>query len=67
MISKSQQRFRSEKRYLFTEKVKKIALSKNDDKRILSISLIETYPYGTKKVCKEGIKYKNIIKQYKSD
>ena len=34
---KSQQKFRSQKRDIFTQKVNKIALSANDDKRIKSI------------------------------
>ena len=36
-ILKSQQRFRTEKHNVFTEEVKKIALSTNNDKRIQSI------------------------------
>ena len=35
--------------YLFTEKVNKNALSANDDGRIQSSDLIETYAYGTSK------------------
>ena len=35
--SKSQQRFRSEKRNVLTEKVNKIVLSANEDKRIQQI------------------------------
>ena len=45
----------------------KIALSLNDDKRMQSIDLIETYPYGTSKDLvsdKEEIKCNNIIKRY---
>ena len=39
----------------------------NDDKRIQSIDLIETYAYGTNLVCKkEEIKCNNIIKQYQN-
>ena len=34
LIVKSQQRFKSEKHNVFTEKVSKIALSANDDERI---------------------------------
>ena len=64
---KEQQRFRIEKDNVFTEKVNKIVLSSNDDKRIQSTDSIETYAHGTNKnlLCKkEEIKYINIIKQY---
>ena len=49
LISKLRQSFRSEKHNAFTEEVNKIALSGNDDKRIQSFNLIETYSYGTSK------------------
>ena len=55
---------------VFTEEINKIAVSSNDDKRMQSIDLIETYPYGMSKVLvseKEEIKCNNIIKQYKND
>ena len=32
------------------EEIKKIALSSNDDKRMQSISLIEAYAYGARKI-----------------
>ena len=67
-ILKTQQRFKSEGRDIFTEEINKIALSSNDDKRIQSIDLIETYTYRTSKDLvseKEEIKCNNIIKQYK--
>ena len=32
---------------MYTEKVNKIALSSNDDKRIQTCDKITTYPYGT--------------------
>ena len=41
LILKTQQRFRSQK-HVFTEKVNKIALSSNDDKKMQSIDLTET-------------------------
>ena len=47
MILKSQQRFRSEKHYVFIENVNKTALSANNDKRIKSVDSIKTYAYGT--------------------
>ena len=43
LISKLQQRCKSEKHNVFTEKVNKIALSANNDKSIQSINFIETY------------------------
>ena len=46
-ILKTQQRFKSEKHNVFTEEINKIALSSNDDKRIQSIDLIETYAHGS--------------------
>ena len=69
-MSKSQQRFKSEKHNVFTKEINKIALSSNDDKRIKSIDLVETYVYGTKKDLigkKREIIYNNIIKQCKND
>ena len=47
---KPQQKFRTEKQHGFIEKVKKIALLANEDKRIQSIDSIETYAYGTSKI-----------------
>ena len=67
-ILKIQQKFKSERHNVFTEEINKIALSSNDDKRMQSIDLIETYAYGTRKDLvndKEEIKCNNIIKQYK--
>ena len=46
LILKSQQRFISKKHDVFTENINKIALSNNDDKRILSSNKISSYPYG---------------------
>ena len=67
-ILKTQQRFKSERHNVFTEEINKVALSSNDDKRMQSIDLIETYPYVTNKDLvsdKEEIKCNNIIKRYK--
>ena len=53
---------------VFTEEINKIAPSSNDDKRIQSIDLIDTYAYGISKDLvsdKEEIKCSNIIKPYK--
>ena len=69
-ILKTQQRFKSEQRNVFTEEGNKIVLSSNDNKRIQSIDSTETYAYGTSKDLvseKEVIKCNNIIKQYKND
>ena len=46
IILKSQQRFISNKHDIYTENVNKIALSNNDDKRIVSSNKITSYPYG---------------------
>ena len=46
IILKSQQRFISNKHDVYTEDVNKIALSNDDDKRVLSNDKITTYPYG---------------------
>ena len=53
VIIKSQQRFRSDQHKVYTEEVNKIALSKNDDKRIQTLDKVKTFPYGTNvfKVC----------------
>ena len=48
-ILKIQQRFKSERHNAFIEEINKIALSSNDDKRMQSINLKETYAYGTSK------------------
>ena len=50
LVLKPQQRFKSERHNIFSEEINKIALSSNDDKRIQSIDLIETYAYGMRKV-----------------
>ena len=46
VILKSQQRFISKKHNVYTENINKIALSDNDDKRIVSSNKISSYPYG---------------------
>ena len=67
---KSQQRFRWEKHNVFTEKVSKIALSSNGDKRMQSINSLEIYANGTTKGLtfrKEEINCNSIINQYKNN
>ena len=46
IILKSQQRFISNKHDVYTEDVNKMALSNDDDKRIVSPDKISSYPYG---------------------
>ena len=48
VILKSQQRFISNKHDVHTENINKIALSKDDDKRVVSSNKISSYPYGCK-------------------
>ena len=49
---------------MYTEKVNKIALSSNDDKRLQTFDKITTYPYGTSvgRVCKTELLSKVNIK-----
>ena len=68
LILKGQQRFRNEKHDVLTKEIVKVALSSNNDKRILMKFdrnyLIEAYAHGTSKnlVCKkEEINSNNII------
>ena len=53
IILKSQQRFKSNNHNVCIEKINKIVLSSNDDKRLQTFDEITTYPYGTNafKVC----------------
>ena len=48
VVLKSQQRFISNKHDVYTEDVNKIALSNDDDKRIVSSNKITSYPYSYK-------------------
>ena len=58
---KSQQRFRSDHRKVYTEEVNKIALSSNDNKRIQTLDKVTTFPCGTNvfKVCESEMLLKN--------
>ena len=62
IVLKSQQRLRSETHNVYTEKVNKIALSSNDDKRLQTFNRTTSYPYRTSagKICKTELlsKYK---------
>ena len=69
-MSKTQQRFESERYNVFTEENNKIALSLNVDKIMQSIDSIGAYAYGISKDLvseREQIKCNNIIKRYKND
>ena len=46
VMLKPQQRFISKKHDVYTENINKIDLSNNDDKRIVSLNKITSYPYG---------------------
>ena len=48
VVLKVQQRFKSKGHDVYTENINKIALSNNDDKRIVSLDKITSYPYGYK-------------------
>ena len=48
VILKSQQRFISKNHNVYIENINKIALTNNDDKRIVSSDKITSYPYGYK-------------------
>ena len=48
VVLKLQQRFKSKGHNVYRENVNKIALSSNDDKRIVSSDKITSYPYGYK-------------------
>ena len=68
LLIKSQQRFKSNHHKVYTEKINKIALSSNDDKRIQTFDKVTTYSYGTNafKVCENGMLLKkNNKKKYK--
>ena len=62
VILKQQQRLKSDYHDVYTERINKIALSSNDDKRLQTFDKVTTYPYGTNafKVCESEMlsKYK---------
>ena len=62
---KWQQRFKTEAHNAYNEKINKIALSSNDDKRLQTFNRITLYPYGASvgKLCKTDLlsRYKWLI------
>ena len=54
VILKSQESIKSEIHNVYTEKVNKIVLKSNDDKRLKTFDRITSYPYGSSpgRVCK---------------
>ena len=48
VVLKSQQRFRSKGHDVYSENINKIALSSNDDKRLIAPDKITSYPNGYK-------------------
>ena len=67
LILKTQQRFKNERRSIFTEEFNKIVLSSNDDKRIQTFDSIETCAYGTSKNLVSKKKNKMIQKMVDFD
>ena len=69
VLVKSQQRFKSDHHKVYREKVNKIALSSNDDKRIQTFDKVMTYPYGSNAfmVCENEMLLKNIFHANSSD
>ena len=63
VIAKSQQIFKSQEHNVYMEKINKIALSSNDDKRLQTFDRITSYPYVSSvgKVCKTDIQSKWLI------
>ena len=63
VLLRSQNRFRSDHRKVYTEEVNKIALCSNDDKRIQTFDKVTTYPYGTNAfmVCRNEMLLKNKV------
>ena len=51
IVLKLQQRFKNKGHDVYTENINKIALSNNDDKRIVSSDKTTSYPYGYKGEC----------------
>ena len=70
-VYRSQERFKSHLYQVYTQKVNKIALHSNDDKRIQNFDRITTYPYGANafKVCEsemlivKGLFFEMVLQQ----
>ena len=62
-VYRSQERIKSYSDYVYTEKVNKISLSSNDDKRLQTFDKITTHPYGinTLKVCESEMLNSNRL------
>ena len=65
VILKSQQIFKSDHHKVYTEKVNKMALSSDDNKRLQTFNKVTTYPYETPavKVCENEMRYL-FVKKY---
>ena len=67
IILKPQERFKSHHQKVYTEKINKIALSNDDDKRLQTFDKITAYPHGRNafKVCESEMlmvmKYKDFV------
>ena len=57
---RSQQIFKSDEHNVYTEEINNIAISLNDDKRLMSYDGTTTYPYGigARILCKQELLYK---------
>ena len=66
IITKPQQRLRSDHYRIYTEEVNKIALGSNDDERLQTYDKVTTYPYRTNayKVCESEMRYVLLKKLY---
>ena len=64
-ILKLQQRFKSDRSNVYTEKINKIALSSHDDTRLQTFDKITTYSYGANafKVCESETVAKTVLKK----
>ena len=68
-ILKAEIRFNSKKHNVFIGEINKTVFSWNNDKRMQSVDLVETYVYETSKnlICKkEKLKRNDTIKQYEN-
>ena len=65
-IFKKQQRFKSDGYYVYAEEINKVALSFNDDKRLIAYDRITTYSYeiGAGILCKQELLSKVSRKCY---